>query len=83
MSETRCIFCGDYDSWKKVHSFKAEPHEIYGELKHDITVAMVIHTYYPGHKRNATRTTDYRNQGCGYKLNYCPECGRKLNGKRG
>lgn len=32
----------------------------------------------PGNKRHAGRTTDYRNRGIGYKLNYCPECGRKL-----
>ena len=23
-------------------------------------------------------STDYRSRGCGYDLNYCPECGRKL-----
>lgn len=31
-------------------------------------------------KRQAGRTVDYRNQGLGYKLNYCPECGRKIRG---
>lgn len=82
MSEQKCAFCGDYDDWQKIHKFKAENPEYYGDtsrLKHDITVAMVIRTYYPGHKRQASRTTDYRSQGCGYKLNYCPECGKKLN----
>ena len=85
MSEQKCAFCGDYDDWQKIHKFKAEHPEYYGDasrLKHDITVAMVIRTYYPGHKRQASRTTDYRSQGCGYKLNYCPECGKKLNSKR-
>lgn len=85
MSEQKCAFCGDYDAWQKIHEFKAANPEYYGDasrLKHDITVAMVIRTYYPGHKRQASRTTDYRSQGCGYKLNYCPECGKKLNSKR-
>lgn len=85
MSETRCIFCDDYDSWTTTHEFRLVHGDFCGSSikeKQEITVAMVIRTYYPGHKRQASRTTDYRSQGCGYKLNYCPECGKKLNSKR-
>ena len=28
--------------------------------------------------QDAQQTTDYRNQGIGYQLNFCPECGRKV-----
>ena len=47
-------------------------------LKREWTVALVCRSWAPGNKRHASRTTDYRYRGIGYKLNYCPECGRKL-----
>ena len=47
-------------------------------LEREWTVALVRRSWVPGNKRHAGRTTDYRNRGIGYKLNYCPECGRKL-----
>lgn len=52
------------------------------ELYHEYSVAIVRRTWTKaGGKRNAGRVTDYRYKGCGYKLNYCPECGRKLKEK--
>ena len=49
------------------------------DLCHDYTVALVIHSYKKGHKKECGRITDFRKNGLGYELNFCPECGRKLN----
>ena len=81
MAGKRCIFCEEYRSHKRVNEFKRDHPEWYGDeawLEREIKVAMVIRTWRPGYKRQAARETDYRNQGCGYALNYCPECGKRL-----
>lgn len=46
------------------------------------TVAIVQRTFIKGRKGSQGRTTDYRYRGIGYKLNYCPECGVKIGGKK-
>lgn len=33
-------------------------------------------------KRSAGSLTDYRRRGLGYRLNYCPECGRRIKEPR-
>ena len=49
------------------------------KLKEEYTVALVSHTWSVSRgKRSASRTVDFRNKGLGYKLNYCPECGKEL-----
>lgn len=75
-----CAFCEALDTQKKIQSFKDKHPEHYEEkLFYEITVAMVIHSWTKSKgKAHAGRTTDYRFRGLGYKLNYCPECGRKL-----
>ena len=80
----RCIFCEAYRSHKAVNDFKRNHWESYGDrrLDYEITVAMVIRHWRPGYKRQASRVTDYRYQGCGYALNFCPECGRELKDKK-
>lgn len=83
MSAGGCVFCREYQGKRNVYQFIRKHPEYYGAdsyLQHDITVAMVIRTYRSGYKRNAAREIDYRYQGCGYKLNYCPECGKLLKG---
>lgn len=75
-----CEFCEAYDTQNKIYAFK-DKHPEYCEEKlfYEITVAMVIRTWTKSKgKAHAGRTTDYRFRGLGYKLNYCPECGRKL-----
>ena len=74
-----CKFCEALDVWKHCnetynkHLPKAE------KLKEEYTVALVSHTWMASRgKRSASKTTDYRNKGLGYKLNYCPECGKEL-----
>lgn len=51
-------------------------------IYHEYTVALVDRSWTKARgKRHACRSTDYRNQGIGYKLNYCPECGKALRRK--
>jgi hypothetical protein len=33
----------------------------------------------PDRRGSQGRSTDYRFHGTGYKLNYCPECGKKMD----
>lgn len=76
-----CEFCSSYKTYNQIYAFRKNHPEYYGNerLYHEITVAMVVRSWLKGRKRTAGRTTDYRYRGCGYKLNYCPECGRRLN----
>lgn len=82
--EKRCAFCDGYRLHVNVHNFKSKHPEYYGgpQPLQEIRVAMVIRDYYKGNKSHAVRTTDYQARGIGYKLIYCPECGKKLGGKR-
>lgn len=72
-----CKFCDSLRTWKQVKSMDTDTKEEY-------KVALVIRSWNPKvrSKRHAGRTTDYRNRGIGYELNYCPECGVQLRGKK-
>ena len=53
----------------------------HGKYMASYSVAICQYTWYKKHgKRSAGRTTDYRHKGLGFKLNYCPECGRDMRG---
>lgn len=71
MLDQECHFCAAYKSWQKATSFN-------NGLLYEMVVALVVRSWRKGHKNQASRTTDYRYRGCGYKLNYCPECGRRI-----
>lgn len=76
-----CEFCRDYESRQSVGIFQRAHPEYYGGgmILQEITVAMVIRSWKKGTpKSKAGRTTDYRHMGIGYRLNYCPECGKQL-----
>ena len=80
MTDKPCAFCEALMEYKNIRAFfdqslKKEHKE---RIYEDYTVALVIRSYVKGKKRTAGRTTDYRNQGIGYQLNFCPECGRRL-----
>ena len=77
-----CKFCEAYESWHNIHEFDNQNRPKDERVKHEYTVALVIHSWCPKYKtkRQAGCITNYRNQGLGYKLNYCPECGKKLRG---
>ncbi len=81
MSE--CKFCKAL----KTHKFSARwcNKHIEGDyVYHEYTVALVNRSWTKAKgKRRASRSTDYRYQGMGFKLNYCPECGRELKRRRG
>ena len=51
------------------------------EIEHRYSVAIVKRTFVKGRKGARGSSTDYRYRGCGYDLNFCPECGRDLNKK--
>ena len=80
MTDKPCAFCVALMEYKNIQAFfdqqRKEEHteKIYKEY----TVALVVRHWTKGNKRTAGRTTDYRNQGIGYQLNFCPECGRRL-----
>ena len=76
-----CVFCERFKDQKEIENFWLKKDD--EPSKYEYTVALVIRSWQPSikSKRNASRITDYRNQGIGYKLNFCPECGRKLRGR--
>lgn len=76
-----CVFCERFEEHKEIENFWLEKDD--EPSKYEYTVALVIRSWKPSirSKRDACRITDYRNQGIGYKLNFCPECGRKLRGR--
>lgn len=82
--EKPCMFCEVMKIKHGVADFmreKQSPEELgkYGEYKTEYAVAIITRSWYSkSGKKHATRTTDYMYTGLGYKLNYCPECGREL-----
>ena len=79
-SENECVFCRELKSHQNINDFlRDHGDESDKGIKHEYTVAIVIRTWNKDRgKRHAVRTTDYRYRGIGYKLNFCPECGRDL-----
>jgi hypothetical protein len=75
-----CKFCEAMKVNCQCDEFNQSPNElVYGKYMSEYTVAIVAHHWYSKMgKRTAGRTVDYRHMGLGYKLNYCPECGRKM-----
>lgn len=82
MSE--CKFCeamqSNHQAMEIARSWATEGElQKYGKYMIEYSVAIVKRTWYKKlGKRHAGRSIEYRNKGIGYKLNYCPECGRKL-----
>lgn len=48
------------------------------EAEYRYSVAIVCRRFEKGRRGCQTSHTDYRWRQCGYKLEFCPECGRKL-----
>ena len=70
-----CKFCEAMESHRRVDTIlkKHDP-----DMEHRYSVAIVSRTFLKGRKGSRGSSTDYRYRGCGYALNFCPECGRKL-----
>lgn len=76
-----CKFCEAYKGYKRTGQFKTTHPQYYDGEKwcQEITVAIVVHGWWKSRgKKSAGRSVDYRYKGLGFKLKYCPECGRKL-----
>ena len=76
-----CKFCKALNNWKDVERFDIEHPEFRmtkERIYREYNVALVIRSWVKGKKSTAGRTTDYRHMGIGFKLNYCPECGKKV-----
>lgn len=79
-----CKFCEAMKVKRQIRKFTNEHQsqedlKKYGKHKTEYAVAIITRSWYSKNgKKHAGRTTDYRHMGLGYKLNYCPECGRKI-----
>ena len=79
-----CKFCECLADIKECHGIAkgwatdAELNE-YGVWMQELTVAIVERTWYRKKgKKSGGRSVHYRNQGLGFKLRFCPECGKVL-----
>lgn len=76
-----CKFCEALGKWKQIEEFDKEHPEFRmtkERIYKEYNVALVIRSWAKGKKATAGRLTDYRHMGIGFKLNYCPECGKKV-----
>ena len=80
----KCAFCRSLEAHRiGVAIANKTNHSDGPPLLEEYTVAIVARSWIKGQsKRGAGRSTDYRYQGLGYKLNYCPECGKKIERRR-
>ncbi len=54
--------------------------EQYGEYMTEYTVAIVKRSWYSKMgKKNSGRSVEFRYRGIGFKLNFCPECGKEMS----
>lgn len=73
-----CKFCEAYELARRI-----DRSDLGVNYRHEYTVALVTRSWKKDRgKKTASRLTNYRNKGLGYKLNYCPECGRELRRRR-
>ena len=81
---SKCRFCSAMEQHREVEaitkSWTTEKEKSqFGEYMTEYSVAIVKHSWYKKNgKRSGGRTTDYRYRGLGYALNYCPECGKRM-----
>lgn len=73
-----CEFCESLKFKKEMQRrFNKRDKEIIVKPKY--SVAIVTRDFIKGLRGERGKTTDYRHMGCGYKINYCPECGLKMS----
>lgn len=72
MSEKKCRFCEAIE----LQAFINERHGKPAGIKNVLSVALVSCSVIDGQRRG--RSTDYMKDGKGYPLNFCPECGKKV-----
>ena len=70
-----CKFCEAMESNRRVDTILMQHGS---DMSHRYSVAIVRRIFKKGSKGARGYSTDYRYRGCGYSLNFCPECGRQL-----
>ena len=81
---SQCNFCKDLKEIENRYMMTNDGQtygeiEEYGEWMQELTVAIVERNWYQKRgKRSASRTIHFKNQGIGFALNFCPECGKRL-----
>lgn len=84
MEASTCKFCEAMKVNRQVEKISEswqtdEERKKYGRYITEYSVAIVKRSYYQKiGKRKSGRNVQFRYRGLGYELNYCPECGRKL-----
>lgn len=63
-----CKFCDEFEMVREVRENS--------EFKYSYSVALLSHVIIDRKMRG--RTTHFRKNGVGFKLNFCPECGKKF-----
>lgn len=79
----KCEFCESLEIIKGIDAAFKRREAANGEepLEHEYTVALVSRSWIKGRKRMAGRSVHFRHRGNGYRLNYCPSCGKKIGGR--
>lgn len=77
----KCEFCVSMVAHQNARRVLTRIDESVGEepMHEQYKAALVILTYKKGHKKEAARTVDFKKNGKGFDLFYCPECGRPLH----
>lgn len=87
VSRAECKFCEAMKANRQIEEISRSwmtdsERKQYGKYTVEYTVAIVKRSWYTKMgKSNSGRNTEYRYRGLGFKLNFCPECGRKLKGE--
>lgn len=78
MASHKCKFCEALDMYRRID---AVVKDFDPDMSNRYSVAIVKRTFFKGRGGCQTSRADYGYRKCGYKLNFCPECGRDLNKK--
>lgn len=72
-----CKFCEALENKKRFSRYWAKRSRERPRIGYKYSVALVSRVTSDG-RITRSRELDFRNQGCGYTLNFCPECGKPL-----
>jgi len=70
-----CKFCEAIESHRRVDAILKKNDPDWGQR---YSVAIVARSFLKGRKGPQSTSTDYRHRGCGYDMNFCPECGKQI-----
>lgn len=78
MADQKCKFCEALEMYRRID---AVVKDFDPNMSNRYSVAIARRAFIKGRKGCQSIQTDYGYRKCGYKLNFCPECGRDLNQK--